>query len=208
MKSITKINKTSLFSIPVILGVIVLGIFISQNIDGALTFGQSTVDVTASVDQSISCSTNATSTDFGTLTTSDVSTADTDAVTTVSCNSSGGCTLNVQDAGDGSGSAGLHDSANDNLIASQTETLSAGSEGYGIQAATSSAGSGGELSIASVYNKTGDEVGALETSDAQLATVTEPVTDREVTVTHKAAISATTPSGSYSDTLTYSCTAN
>ncbi len=51
-------------------------------------------------------------------------------------------------------------------------------------------------------------MGALFTADVVLASSTAAVTSREVVVTHKASISATTKAGSYADTITYSCIAN
>lgn len=167
-----------------------------------------TVDVTAEVTETVTCSTNATSTDFGTLTTGSISTGSPDATTTVDCNPSAGCTLFVQDQGDGSGTAGLYNSTTSEIIASQDATLSAGSEGYGIQAASSTTGSGGDLLVDAKYDVTGDTVGALSTSDLEIASSSEPISNRKIAVTHKAAISGTTPSGQYEDTITYSCTSN
>lgn len=194
----------SVLTIPVML---VLGFFLSQNINGGILFGQSNVDVTASVGNVLSCTTDVSSTAFGTLTTGTVTTASPNAVTTVSCNDAAGCTLNVADT-NASGSAGLYNATTTTLIASATETLTAGSEGYGIQAATSTAGSGAEFTIAAAYNKTSNDVGGLQTSATQLVTSAGPVTDREITVSHLAAISATTASGQYSDQINYTCTAN
>jgi len=87
-------------------------------------------------------------------------------------------------------------------------TLSAGTEGYGIQAATTGTGSGGTLSINPIYDKAGNNVGGLTTGGATLASSTIAVTNREVVVTHKAAISTLTNAASYKDTITYSCVGN
>jgi hypothetical protein len=94
------------------------------------------------------------------------------------------------------------------LIASADSTLSAGTEGYGIQAATSTAGSGATLTLASAYHQTGDTVGGLLRSQTSLASSTASFTGREVITTHKAAIAGTTPAGSYADTITYGCVGN
>lgn len=156
----------------------------------------------------VSCSTNITSTSFGTLTTGSVSTASFNASTTMSCsNTSLGCTLTVQGAGNGT-SPGLATTSPAYLILSVTATLSAGTEGYGIQATTTATGSGGTLGLNSIYNKTGNAVGALSLSAITLASSTIDVTNREVVVPHLAAISTQTQAGSYADTITYSCTAN
>jgi hypothetical protein len=165
---------------------------------------------TASAAATISCSTDISSTAFGALTTASVFTASPNASTTMSCSgTSSGCTLYVKDAGSGS-SPGLYKSAAPTyLITSADATpLSAGAEGYGIQATSTAAGSGGALSFNSKYNKTGNDVGGLTLTDTTLASSTVDVSGREAVVTHKAAISATTLSGSYTDTITYSCFVN
>ena len=113
----------------------------------------------------------------------------------------------MQDSG-GSGNPGLWNASASDIILSETATLSAGTEGYGIQAATSSGGSGGLLAISPVYAKSGNDVGGLSTTPLVLASSTAAITDREVIVAHKAAISPITASGSYADTITYSCVGN
>jgi len=127
----------------------------------------------------------------------------------MSCSgTSSGCTLYVKDAGSGS-SPGLWKSASPTyLIASADAILSAGTDGYGIQATSTAAGSGGTLSFNSKYNKTGNDVGGLVLTNTTLASSTVDVSGREAVVTHKAAISSTTLSGSYGDTITYECVAN
>ncbi|MFH1162304.1 MAG: hypothetical protein V1696_03475, partial [Candidatus Jorgensenbacteria bacterium] len=82
----------------------------------------------------VSCSTNPSSTSFGPLSTSTISTASPNASTTMTCTYTLGCTLSIQDLGNGS-SPGLATSSPAYLIPSNTATLSAGTEGYGIQAA-------------------------------------------------------------------------
>lgn len=155
----------------------------------------------------VSCSTNPSTTGFGTLTLSGVATASSNTTTTLSCTYGAGCTLYVNDAGSGS-SAGLWASAVSHLIGSANSTLSAGTEGYGIQAATTTAGSGATLTLASAYNQTGNTVGGLFLSQTSLASSTASFTSREVVTTHKAAISGVTSAGSYADTITYSCVGN
>jgi hypothetical protein len=89
-----------------------------------------------------------------------------------------------------------------------TATLVAGTEGYGIQATTTTAGSGGTLSLNSIYNQTGNTVGRLSTTSVILASSSQPTANREIVVIHKAAISGLTPAGSYQDIITYDCVAN
>ncbi len=180
--------------------------------DYAMAATSSAVTVSATVGAVISCSTNTASTDFGTLTDSSVASSAPNASTTMSCsNSASGCTLSVKDAGSGA-NPGLWSSPNliesPNVAYSATTTLAAGTEGYGIQATTTATGSGGTLGIASRYLQTGNIVGGLATTTLTLVSSTSASTGREVVVTHKAAIATATPSGSYSDTITYSCTAN
>ncbi|MFA6494861.1 MAG: hypothetical protein WC246_00650 [Candidatus Paceibacterota bacterium] len=163
--------------------------------------------VTMASSGTVSCSTSPSTTGFGTLTLSGVATASSNTTTTLSCTYGAGCTLYVSDAGSGS-SAGLWASAVSHLIGSANSTLVAGTEGYGIQAATSSAGSGATLTLASAYNQTGNTVGGLLLSQTSLASSTASFTGREVVTTHKAAINGVTPAGSYADTITYSCVGN
>ena len=157
----------------------------------------------------VSCSTNITSTDFGTLSVSSVTTASSNASSTMSCSgTTSGCTLYVKDAGSGSNPGLWKSTSPTYLIVSADATLSSDVDGYGIQATSTAAGSGGTLSFNSKYNKTGNDVGGLTLTNTVLASSTVDVSNREAVVTHKAAISSTTLSGSYSDTITYECTIN
>jgi len=163
--------------------------------------------VTTASSGTVSCSTSPTSTSFGTLALTGVATASPNTTTTLSCTYAAGCTLYINDAGNGT-SPGLWASAVSHLIASANSTLSAGTEGYGVQAATTAAGSGATLTLAGAYNQTGAAVGGLSLAQTALASSTATFTGREVVVTHKAAIAGTTPAGSYADTITYSCVGN
>jgi len=177
------------------------------------TFAQSTVSVSATVPTSVTCNLSATSTSFGNITPSAVYTSSPNITLTISCNPAAGCTAQVKDQGNGT-NGGLYNSAANYLIPSpasgfpNTATLVAGTEGYGIQAATTTVGSGGTLSLNPIYNQTGDTVGKLATTSQVLASSSQPVANREVVVTHKAAVSDLAPAGSYSDTITYSCIGN
>jgi len=175
---------------------------------GNYDVGVSIGTFTPNVAPTISCSTNISATSFGNLTTASVFTSSPNASTTMSCaNTSSGCTLYVKDAGNGS-NPGLATSSPAYLIPSTTATLSAGTEGYGIQATTTASGSGGVLNINAIYNKTGNDVGGLSLNDLTLASSTVNISNREVITTHKATISNVTISGNYSDTITYSCFVN
>ncbi len=174
----------------------------------------SAVTVSATVTATISCSSNNSSTAFGTLTTASISTSTPNASTTISCeNSSAGCTLYAKDAG-GGGNPGLWNSTSSVLIPSPnaaynaTSTLAAGTVGFGIQAATTTVGTGAVLGLAVRYNQTGNTVGGLTVINLTVASTTATSSNREVVVTHKAAISSLTAGGTYNDTITYECTAN
>ncbi len=172
--------------------------------------GAAAVTVSATINESVTCSNTQSAVAFGTLTAGAISTASPSATSSLSCNSSGGCTLNVQDAGD-TASPGLYKAAGTTtaqLIASADATLAAGTEGYGIQAATSSAGTGSTLTLNTKYRVLNNQVGGLTIANTALASSSGPVASREVGVTHKAAISALTRAGSYTDTISYSCTGN
>ena len=175
----------------------------------------SAITVTASVTSSLSCEVNISSVDIGTLSDQSITTASTDATTTMACaNESNGCTLYLIDVGTNTQS-GLFNATGSSLIESPnlafsaSATLVAGTEGYGIQATTSSTtGSGDGLYLGLRYAVIGDDVGGLATETTALANSNSSTTGREVTVSHKAAISAATAAGVYEDTITYSCLAN
>jgi hypothetical protein len=178
-----------------------------------LASAQTNVTVTATVTTSVTCSLSTTTTAFGTIDTSAVFTSSPNVTTTVSCNPSGGCQVQINDTG-GNNQPGLWNSSASYLIPSPdaafnaTAILSAGTKGYGIQAATTSAGSGSTLTLNLRYNQTGNTVGGLTTTTIQLASSTSPTANREVVVTHKTAIDGLTPAGSYQDTITYNCVSN
>ncbi|MEM1973787.1 MAG: hypothetical protein QXN68_03255 [Thermoplasmata archaeon] len=176
--------------------------------------GQGTVSVSATVTTSVTCNLSTTTTAFGNIDSSAVYTSSPNVTTTVSCNPGAGCTVTIKDQGD-STNGGLYKSTSPTyLIPSPasgypaTSTLSAGTDGYGIQAATTTAGSGGTLSLNSIYTYSGNTVGKLATTTQTLASSSQPVANREVVVTHKVAVSVLAPAGNYSDTITYQCSAN
>lgn len=166
------------------------------------------VTVSATVSETVTCTASTGTTAFGTLTTSAVSTSTPDVTITMSCNSAPGCALKVKDAGNTT-NPGLYSTTATNLVTSTTATLTIGTAGYGIQGTTTDAGSGGTLTIATVYNKTGNDVGGLSLTDLSLSSSSVPIANRETVVKHKAAISGLTKAATdYSDTITYSCIGN
>jgi len=155
----------------------------------------------------VSCTLSSTSTSFAVLAPSSVSTSSPDITLTISATSTSGVSISVNDTGNNT-NPGLYKSTSPTyLIQSQDATLSAGTDGYGIQVATTTAGTGATLSLSSKYNKTGNAVGGLTTTTIQLASSTADLTNREIIIKHKAAISFGVPVGSYSDTITYTCSA-
>lgn len=174
----------------------------------------SQVSVSANVVATVSCNAAPTSTSFGSIDDNAIYTSSPNVTTTLSCaNSSLGCSLFVKDQGSTS-SPGLYNGSVSYLIPSPnsafsaTATLAAGTEGYGIQGATTTAGGGSILTLNIRYNQTGNTVGGLTTTTIILASSSATTSNREVVITHKSAVSVSTPSGNYSDTITYSCVAN
>jgi len=160
------------------------------------------VAVTGSIDPSLTFTLSANSTTFGTLTTGAVATATPSITLTVGTNANSGYTISVKDQGTGA-VAGLYNAGTSTNIASGTANLSAGTEGYGIQASSATA------TISSPYNVSSNNVGALSVNSTPLATYsTVTASNHTISVAHLAAISLTTKPGAYTDTLTYYVTAN
>lgn len=119
---------------------------------------------------------------------------------TVNTNAQSGYTLKISDQGD-SATGGLYQATTTNLIDAVSATLSAGTEGYGLQASSSTA------TIASIYNHMGtDIVGIMSLTSANLSSNTAPVTDETTLIRLKSAINATTTAGEYVDLLYFTVT--
>jgi hypothetical protein len=147
----------------------------------------------------VTCSFSVTSTSFSALSPSAVSTSSPDITITIT--SSGGFQINVKDAGNGT-SPGLYKSTFPTyLITSTDATLSAGTDGYGIQATTTNS----LISINPKYNKSGNNVGGLSLTDVVLATSSVAVSNATINIKHKASVSVLAPTGDYQDTITYTC---
>ena len=153
----------------------------------------SQVSVTATINPTITFSISSNSISFGTLTTTSVATASN--TLTLSTNAESGASISIQDT-----RAGLYNIAHAYTIHSNTATLAAGSEGYGVNASSSS------LTVQSPFSGTGDSVGAITTSTQTIASVTSSVNNSTATINYLASISNSTPPGSYSDTITYIAT--
>ena len=156
----------------------------------------------------VSCSASTSTTAFGSILPISVYTSSPNATITSSCTYGSGCTISVDDAGSGSNPGLWKSTATTYLIASADALLVAGTDGYGIQVATTSSGSGAVFSVNSKYLKTGDSVGGLVLTSTQIASTTSTYTSRELTITHKATVGYLAEVGSYTDTITYSCVGN
>jgi hypothetical protein len=156
----------------------------------------------------VGCSTDPAQTGFETLTVDLIFTATSTATTTMSCTYGAGCALYIKDTGQSAGNPGLYSAGASDLINSSAATLSAGVEGYGIQAATTTAGTGVNLLIDAAYKKTGNDVGALATTNQTLTSAASTFDSKETVVTFKAAISGLNKPGNYVDTITFECLGN
>lgn len=163
------------------------------------------VTVNATVDPSITCAFTGLTTTFASLTTGAISTSDTSTTITISTNAANGVVVSVRDEGNGSSPGLYKSSAPTYLIASADATLSAGTDGYGIQGSTSG-GSGAALSALSPYNVSSNQVGGLLRTATSIASGTGPMASRVLTIVHKAAVSGLANAGSYTDNITYVCT--
>lgn len=172
------------------------------------------VTVTASVDTTIACTVDNTSTAFGTFVVNTIDTAASTITWTVSTNATSGYALTVRDQGNGS-NPGLYSASAGYLIGSADNSfnnagdLGALSIGYGLQGTKTNGDAGSATTtVAATYDVAGNNVGGFERTATTLASATGPVANATVTSTLKAKISGLVPAGSdYTDTLTYVCTA-
>lgn len=171
------------------------------------------VTVTATVDPSIACSVDNTSTAFGTIAVNTIDTASSTITWTVSTNSANGYGLTVRDAGNGT-NPGLYSATAGYIIGSADNSfnnsgdLGSLSIGYGLQGTKTNGDSGSATTtVAATYDVSGNNVGGLERTAQTLASASGPVASATVTSTLKAKISGLVPPGTdYTDTLTYICT--
>ena len=117
---------------------------------------------------------------------------------TLSTNAQNGANITVEDQ-----YAGLYSSADSYTIPSNTETLVSGSQGFGINAASSS------MTVEYPYNSTGNTIGGLSSSqNIGLASSNNTIQNANITVNYIASASSTTPTGVYSDNITYIASGN
>jgi hypothetical protein len=156
--------------------------------------------VTATVDPTLTMSLSATSTAFGALSSTSVTTSSPNIDVTISTNAQNGYTVKISDAGDGN-NPGLYSSQNSYVIGSADYTYGNSADlssvaGYGIQC------SSGSATCASPYNVSSDNVGGYELAAQNLASYSGTASSHTVTITSKAKVTGATPAGSYVDTVT------
>ena len=163
------------------------------------------ISITGDIEVTITFALSTTTCSLNTLTTGGIGSCG-PFTYTVGTTAGAGYSVAVLDAGNGTSTSGLYKGAlPNNLIASTTATLVAGAEGYGVQGAVNT----GSQTIAATYLKTSDDVGGLNLTPTTISSYNNATPSNQVTeVTVKAAIAAGTPSGTYSDTLTFLATGN
>ncbi|MFC1656889.1 hypothetical protein ACFL14_02950 [Patescibacteria group bacterium] len=163
------------------------------------------ISVTASIDPSISFSISSTSAlNFSTLSTT-LPTIVNGPTLAIGTNGSGGYTLYIYDAGNGSGSAGLYNSVAPYLIASATADLDAVDGGYGAICTEVLTPDG---ACQAPYNVAANNVGALQTTAQAFASYgSKPTGTDSYLLDLGAEAPAAADAGSYADTLTIIATA-
>lgn len=147
------------------------------------------IGVSATVNPSLSFSISETSLDLGILTSSSVSEAGPSTLT-VSTNASNGVVIDIKDENSGL-SNGSH-----TIPATGSGGITAGTEGYGVYGDNASG-----LTVDEGFDNDSSDV-PISTSYQTFATASGPVNSAHVNLNVKAAISGSTPPGSYSDTIT------
>ena len=162
------------------------------------------VVVSASVDPTITFSLSTTTAALNTMTTAAVATAS-DVTLTMGTNAAGGYIVTIMDVGSGASPGLYKSSAPTKLIASANATLAGGTEGYGVKGVAGT----GSPTVSYATGAT-DQVVALATTATSFCNYNSPTgaTNQTAIVRVKAAISASTPAGSYADTITLIMTGN
>ncbi len=145
---------------------------------------------------------------LGSLSPSTVATAADQIWLDLGTNAAGGMNTYVRDLNNGLLST-------PNLIASASADLAVAASGFGLKTSSTTQAALGPLQRAATYNTGGaDQVGGLSTSDAlilftdELSTNRGPLADGRAGLLVKAKAANTTPSGSYSDIITFTMIGN
>jgi len=161
-----------------------------------------TINVTATVSEwisfSVSSSTVALAPDLVDTSGATAIASSTDIVLVTGTNDASGLVIQIKE----DNNDGLLYSGNSIDLASATATIAAGTDGYGVQATTTSA----NTSVADRFAWWGNHTVGQMTNTAQpFVTSTAPVASATTTMKLKAACDALQPAGSYADTITLYC---
>ncbi len=116
----------------------------------------------------------------------------------LSTNAEDGANISVEDE-----YSGLYSSLDSYTIPSSTQTLSVGSQGYGINASSSA------INIQYPYNSSGDSVGGLTSSqNVELASSNNIVQNANINLNYLSSVSVSTPAEVYIDNITYIASGN
>jgi hypothetical protein len=171
-----------------------------------------TFTVNASVDPTITFAIDTTSVNFGTLSSTSVTTAVSDQTSnsyvrlTTSTNAGSGYAITVRDVGSGA-NPGLYNAGASYTIGSADYSYNNSANldsvaGYGLQATSATA------TIASPYNVSSNNVGGFELTAQSLATYASVADGHTLDMVLKAKASGSTPAGNYVDSVTVIATAN
>jgi len=174
--------------------------------------GNDSFTVNANVDPTLTFALDSTSVNFGTLSSTSVSTAvsaqtsNSYVRTTISTNANGGYTLRVRSQGNGS-NPGLHNASANFTIGSADYSYNSTANldlthGYGLQAVSAGA------TILAPYNGSSNNVGGFQRTAQALASHGNVVADQTIDLILRAKVSGATPAGSYVDSVTLIATAN
>lgn len=192
-----------------------IGLLVVFTFPDLVSGADETVIMKATVGSIISCDTPLDGADnnFGTITNLAVFRATTSSTT---IGSNGSVYMWVYDSGSGvGGDPGLKGGAVDLIespwatVTDASATISAGMEGYGIQATNTA----GTMTINVRYDKAYNTtwVGALEVDAVNqqvVASSAGAVSNQQIDVHYKVSVADTTPAGLYQDTVTFSCAAS
>ncbi|MFZ1721293.1 MAG: hypothetical protein WAU07_02195, partial [Microgenomates group bacterium] len=137
--------------------------------------------------------------DFGTLSSSSVTTTTEKVWVDISSNASGGGVIYVY-----STNGGLYSDSTAHTISAVSGNLSSATEGFGLQSSTVDEASGGPLAAMAPYDGTSEVVGTVGSTPAEMYTTSSsPIVDGRGSFVAKAKVSGITPAaGDYADTLT------
>lgn len=187
-----------------IVSVIGINEMVVVNFADAATTDTAQITVSATVAQTISINVSSSALSLGTLTIGSVSATNTNF--TVKTNAGNGYTVSIKDVGDTT-NGGLYNTTSTHLIASNesaSSTLTAGTEGYGVQGTTSDA----DVNIYPLYNwwEGTNNVGPIKITDLDFCSSSSPTLGDVSGIYIRTAITAITAAGTYEDIITLTAT--